>query len=111
MLDSRFSHYLTFKILPFDIGEVREFCTWESINMLVRLRSLCNDSDVVLQSRQVSTQPEKLHKFFAELARDRIVVSEAFIVVVEENGHKVTRHKSHTPCLHLARRGVPVSSA
>ena len=79
--------------------------------MLAKLRSLCDKSVDFLQSRQVSTQPEKLNKIFTKLTRGRIVVSEAFIVVVEQDDHQATRHKSHTPCLHFARRGVPVSSA
>lgn len=48
--------------------------------------SLRDDSGDVLQSRQVSTQPEKIHEFFTKLTRERIADGEAFIAVVEVCG-------------------------
>ena len=48
--------------------------------------SLRDDSGDVLQARQVSTQPEKLHEFFTKLTRERLAGGEAFITVVEVCG-------------------------
>jgi len=48
--------------------------------------SLRDDSGDVLQARQVSTRPEKLHEFFAKFTRERIADGESFIAVVEVCG-------------------------
>ena len=48
--------------------------------------SLRDDSGDVLQARQVSTRPEKLHEFFTKFTRERIADGESFIAVVEVCG-------------------------
>ena len=48
--------------------------------------SLRDDSGDVLQARQVSTRPEKIHAFFAKLTRERVRHGESFIAVVEVCG-------------------------
>jgi transposase len=48
--------------------------------------SLRNDNGDVLQARQVSTQPEKIHAFFQQLTRDRIQNGESFVAVLEVCG-------------------------
>jgi transposase len=48
--------------------------------------SLRDDSGDVLQARQVSTQPEKIHAFFQQLTRERLHTGEAFIAVLEVCG-------------------------
>ena len=48
--------------------------------------SLRDDSGDVLQGRQVSTRPEKIHAFFAKLTRERVRDGESFIAFVEVCG-------------------------
>jgi transposase len=48
--------------------------------------SLRAESGDVLQARQVSTQPEKVHAFFQQLARERPRDGEAFVAVLEVCG-------------------------
>ena len=48
--------------------------------------SLRDDSGDVVQARQVSTQPEKVHAFFQQLTRERLTRSEAFVAVLEVCG-------------------------
>ncbi len=48
--------------------------------------SLRDDRGDVLQARQVSTQPEKIHAFFQQLTRERLPTGEAFIAVLEVCG-------------------------
>ena len=48
--------------------------------------SLCDDSGDVLQARQVSTRPDKIHEFFTKLTRERLRDGESFIAVVEVCG-------------------------
>ena len=48
--------------------------------------SLRNERGDVLQARQVSTQPEKIHAFFAQLTRDCARAGESFIAVLEVCG-------------------------
>jgi transposase len=49
----------------------------------ISLRDECGD---VLQARQVSTQPEKVHAFFQQLTRQRLPEGEAFVAVLEVCG-------------------------
>src|SRR3954447_5230729 len=48
--------------------------------------SLRDDSGDVLQARQVSTQPEKVHAFFQQLTRQRLTADESFVAVLEVCG-------------------------
>ena len=48
--------------------------------------SLRDDQGDVLQARQVSTQPRKIHEFFERLTRERLSKGESFIAVVEVCG-------------------------
>src|SRR5215467_12687264 len=48
--------------------------------------SLRDDSGDVLQARQVSTQPEKIHAFFQQLTRERLRRDESFLAVLEVCG-------------------------
>jgi transposase len=48
--------------------------------------SLRAEDGDVLQARQVSTQPEKVHAFFEQLTRDRLPEGEAFVAVLEVCG-------------------------
>jgi transposase len=48
--------------------------------------SLRDDSGDVVQARQVSTQPEKVHAFFQQLTRERLHDGEAFVAVLEVCG-------------------------
>jgi hypothetical protein len=48
--------------------------------------SLRDDSGDVLQARQVSTQPEKVHAFFQQLTRERLPDGEPFVAVLEVCG-------------------------
>jgi transposase len=48
--------------------------------------SLRDESGDVVQARQVSTQPEKIHAFFQQLTRERLTGSESFVAVLEVCG-------------------------
>src|SRR2546430_13343377 len=48
--------------------------------------SLRGEQGDVLQARQVSTQPEKVHAFFQQLTRQRLSEGESFIAVLEVCG-------------------------
>src|SRR5262245_43519698 len=48
--------------------------------------SLRNEQGDVLQARQVSTQPEKVHAFFQQLTRERLAAGESYIAVLEVCG-------------------------
>jgi transposase len=48
--------------------------------------SLRDDSGDVLQARQVSTQPEKIHAFFQRLTRERLHHGEPWVAVLEVCG-------------------------
>jgi transposase len=48
--------------------------------------SLRDDSGDVVQARQVSTQPEKVHAFFQQLTRQRMPDDESFVAVLEVCG-------------------------
>ena len=48
--------------------------------------SLRDDGGDVLQARQVSTQPEKVHDFFQQLTRERLHDGESFVAVLEVCG-------------------------
>src|SRR5262245_52214689 len=48
--------------------------------------SLCDESGDVVQARQVSTQPEKVHAFFQQLSRARLTGDESFVAVLEVCG-------------------------
>src|SRR5262245_3594074 len=48
--------------------------------------SLRDDSGDVLQARQVSTQPERIHAFFQQLTRERLHDGESFVAVLEVCG-------------------------
>ena len=48
--------------------------------------SLRDESGDVLQARQVSTQPEKIHAFFEQLPRRRLPEGESFVAVLEVCG-------------------------
>ena len=48
--------------------------------------SLRDEQGDVLQARQVSTQPEKVHAFFQELTRERLPADESFAAVLEVCG-------------------------
>src|SRR5262247_1483181 len=48
--------------------------------------SLRDESGDVLQARQVSTQPEKVHAFFQQLTRQRLPEGESFVAVLEVCG-------------------------
>ena len=48
--------------------------------------SLRDESGDVLQARQVSTQPEKVHAFFQRLTRERLRANESFVAVLEVCG-------------------------
>src|SRR5262245_16685263 len=48
--------------------------------------SLRDEQGDVLQARQVSTQPEKIHAFFQQLTRERLQPDEAFVAVLEVCG-------------------------
>jgi transposase len=48
--------------------------------------SLRDDSGDVVQARQVSTQPEKVHAFFQQLTRQRLSEGESFVAVLEVCG-------------------------
>jgi transposase len=48
--------------------------------------SLRDDSGDVVQARQVSTQPEKVHAFFQQLTRERLTGGESFVAVLEVCG-------------------------
>jgi hypothetical protein len=48
--------------------------------------SLRGESGDVLQARQVSTQPEKVHAFFQQLTRECLPANEAFVAVLEVCG-------------------------
>src|SRR5499425_2060450 len=48
--------------------------------------SLRDESGDVLQARQVSTQPEKVHAFFQQLTRQRLTAEESFVAVLEVCG-------------------------
>jgi hypothetical protein len=45
--------------------------------------SIRDASGEVLQARQVSTQPEKVHAFFRQLTRERLAADESFVAVLE----------------------------
>src|SRR5262249_38621360 len=48
--------------------------------------SLRGEDGDVLQARQVSTQPEKVHAFFQQLTRERLGADESFVAVLEVCG-------------------------
>jgi len=48
--------------------------------------SLRDESGDVVQARQVSTQPEKVHAFFQQLTRERLTAGESFVAVLEVCG-------------------------
>jgi transposase len=48
--------------------------------------SLRDESGDVLQARQVSTQPERVHAFFQQLTRQRLPEGESFVAVLEVCG-------------------------
>src|SRR5690242_20193561 len=48
--------------------------------------SLRDDSGDVVQARQLSTQPEKVHAFFQQLTRERLHDGESFVAVLEVCG-------------------------
>ena len=48
--------------------------------------SLRDEGGDVLQARQVSTQPEKVHAFFQQLTRERLHDGESFVAVLEVCG-------------------------
>jgi transposase len=48
--------------------------------------SLRDEHGDVLQARQVSTQPEKVHAFFRQLTRKRLPANESFVAVLEVCG-------------------------
>src|SRR5262249_14351319 len=48
--------------------------------------SLRDDNGDVVQARQVSTQPEKIHDFFQRLTRERLRNGESFVAVLEVCG-------------------------
>ncbi len=48
--------------------------------------SLRDEEGDVLQARQVSTQPEKIHAFFQHLTRERLGSDESFVAVLEVCG-------------------------
>jgi transposase len=48
--------------------------------------SLRDEQGDVLQARQVSTQPEKIHAFFQQLSRERLQPDESFVAVLEVCG-------------------------
>jgi transposase len=48
--------------------------------------SLRDESGDVLQARQVSTKPEKIHEFFQKLTRERLHDGESFVAVLEVCG-------------------------
>src|SRR5262249_6731414 len=48
--------------------------------------SLRDQSGDVLQARQVSTQPEKVHAFFQQLTHERLPANEPFVAVLEVCG-------------------------
>src|SRR5262249_20459623 len=48
--------------------------------------SLRDEHGDVLQARQVSTQPEKVHAFFRQLTRERLPANESFVAVLEVCG-------------------------
>ena len=48
--------------------------------------SLRDESGDVVQARQVSTQPEKVHAFFQQLTRERLPAGESFVAVLEVCG-------------------------
>ncbi len=48
--------------------------------------SLRGEDGDVLQARQVSTQPEKVHAFFRQLTRQRLRADESFVAVLEVCG-------------------------
>ena len=48
--------------------------------------SLRNEDGDVVQARQVSTRPEKIHAFFQQLTRERLRNDESFIAVLEVCG-------------------------
>src|SRR5215469_14000662 len=48
--------------------------------------SLRDESGDVLQARQVSTQPEKVHAFFQQLTRQRLTAEASFVAVLEVCG-------------------------
>src|SRR5499427_3528852 len=48
--------------------------------------SLRDEGGDVLQARQVSTQPEKVHAFFQQLTRERLHNGESFVAVLEVCG-------------------------
>src|SRR5262245_18352880 len=45
--------------------------------------SLRDEDGDVLQARQVSTQPERIHAFFQQLTRERLRNEESFVAVLE----------------------------
>jgi hypothetical protein len=48
--------------------------------------SLRDEGGDVVQARQISTQPEKVHAFFQQLTRERLHVGESFVAVLEVCG-------------------------
>jgi len=48
--------------------------------------SLRDDSGDVVQARQVSTQPERVHAFFQQLTRERLTAGASFVAVLEVCG-------------------------
>src|SRR5262245_1671764 len=48
--------------------------------------SLRDESGDVVQARQVSTQPEKVHAFFQQLTRERLTAGASFVAVLEVCG-------------------------
>jgi transposase len=48
--------------------------------------SLRDESGDVLQARQVSTRPDKIHAFFERLTRERLKAGESFVAVLEVCG-------------------------
>ena len=73
--------------------------------------SLRDDRGDVLQARQVSTQPERVHAFFGQLTRERLHDGESFVAVLEVCGfndwlirllqdyrcHRLFQERSGTP--------------
>ncbi len=48
--------------------------------------SLRDENGDVLQARQVSTRPEKIHEFFEKLTRERLRSGESFVAILEVCG-------------------------
>ena len=48
--------------------------------------SLRDEGGDVVQARQVSTQPERVHAFFQQLTRERLTAGKSFVAVLEVCG-------------------------